>query len=230
MKLLHFTLGLTLLAVPAIVPGAEPVTPAASASQAAIALPAPKTDGTFALEKALHERRSLRAPAETPLTLEQIGQLCWAAQGVTDEKGHRTAPSAMASYPLELYVLAGAVTDLASGFYHYESGRHALTPLALGAKLAEFEQKAVGQGWTAKAPAMLVITGTAGRMTRMRDRAPQFMWVEAGLAAQGFFLQATALGLGSTYVGGFDPGEARVALGLPEGEDVLAVLPVGRKP
>ena len=177
----------------------------------------------------LHERRSSRALADAPLNLAQLGQLCWAAQGVTDDKGHRTAPSAMASYPLQLYVLAGAVTDLVPGAYRYETGPHALTPIALGAKLAEFEQKAVGQGWTAKAPAMLVITGTAGKMTRMRDRAPQFMWVEAGLAAQGFFLQATALGLGSTYIGGFDPAEARAALGLPEGEDVLAVLPVGHK-
>jgi SagB-type dehydrogenase family enzyme len=221
---------LTLLAPGAIARAAEPAAAAAPTSGAVVALPAPKTDGTFSLEKALHERRSLRAPAETPLTLEEVGQLCWAAQGVTDEKGHRTAPSAMASYPLELYVLAGAVTGLAPGCYHYEPGQHALTLRAAGAQLAEFEQKAVGQDWTAKAPAMFVISGSTAKMTRMRDRAPQFMWVEAGLAAQGFFLEATALGLGSTYIGGFDPAEARIALGLPEGEDVLAVLPVGRKP
>jgi SagB-type dehydrogenase family enzyme len=227
MKLLRLALLLTLLAPGALAQGVEPP---GSAATAVIALPAPKTDGTFSLERALHERRSLRAPAETPLNLEEIGQLCWAAQGVTDEKGHRTAPSAMATYPLELYVLAGAVTDLAPGLYRYEPGKHALTPLALGAKLAEFEQKAVGQGWTAKVPVMFVISGAAAKMTRMKDRAPQFMWVEAGLAAQGFFLQATALGLGSTYIGGFDPAAAHTALGLPEGEDVLAVLPVGHKP
>lgn len=229
MRMLVLALLLTQLAAPALAQGAAEAAPAASASGVMITLPAPQTDGTFGLEKALHERRSSRALAETPLTLPQLGQLCWAAQGVTDEKGHRTAPSAMASYPLQLYVLAGAVTDLVPGLYRYEPGPHALTPLALGAKLAEFEPKAVGQGWTAKAPVMLVITGSTAKMTRMRDRAPQFMWIEAGLAAQGFFLQATALGLGSTYIGGFDPGEARAALGLPEGEDVLAVLPVGQK-
>ena len=64
----------------------------------------------------------------------------------------------------------------------------------------------------------------------MKDRGAQFMWVEAGLAAQGFFLQATALELGSTYVGGFDPAAARTALDLAAGEEVLAVLPVGHKP
>jgi len=218
---------LTLFGAPAF---AQPVQPAGSTATPAIALPAPKTDGTFSLEKALHERRSLRGPAETPLTLEEIGQLCWAAQGVTDEKGHRTAPSAMAAYPLELYVLAGSVTGLAPGGYHYEPAQHALTPRTGGPQLVDFEQQAVGQGWTAKVPAIFVISGSTAKMTRMRDRAAQFMWVEAGLAAQGFFLEATALGLGSTYVGGFDPAAARTALGLAEGEEVLAVLPVGRKP
>ena len=227
MKPLPLALLLTLLASAVLAQGAEPP---ASVASPVVALPAPKTDGAFSLEKALHERRSLRVPAETPLRLGEIGQLCWAAQGVTDDRGHRTAPSAMATYPLELYVLAGAVTDLAPGLYHYEPGQHALTLRAAGAQLAEFEQKAVGQGWTAKAPVMFIISGSTAKMTRMRDRAPQFMWVEAGLAAQGFFLQATALGLGSTYIGGFDPGQARSVLGLPEGEDVLAVLPVGHKP
>jgi SagB-type dehydrogenase family enzyme len=220
---------LTLLAPLAVAEPGEPSTPAAPASGAAVVLPAPKTDGTFSLEKALHERRSCRAPAETPLTLEQIGQLCWAAQGVTDDKGHRTAPSAMASYPLTLYVLAGAVTDLAPGFYCYEPGKHDLALRNGGARVAEFEQKAVGQDWTARAPAIFVIAGRAEAMAKMKDRGAQFMWVEAGLAAQGFFLQATALGLGSTYVGGFDPEAARAALGLAEGEAVLAVLPVGNR-
>jgi SagB-type dehydrogenase family enzyme len=227
MRTLRLTLLLTLLASAALARGAEPAAPAAPV---VVVLPAPKTDGTCSLERALQERRSLRAPAATPLTLEEIGQLCWAAQGVTDDKGHRTAPSAMASYPLELYVLAGAVTDLAPGFYHYEPGKHSLTLLAPGDRRTEFDEKAVGQGWAAKAPAIFVISGVAGKMTRMKERSSQFMWTEAGLAAQGFFLEATALGLGSTYVGGFDPPAARSVLGLPDGEDVLAVLPVGHKP
>ena len=92
------------------VSGAHAVEPVTASTTA---LPAPVTDGSFSVERALHERRSWRDPAPTPLALAQVGQLCWAAQGVTDDKGHRTAPSAMAVYPLDLYVLAGAVTDLA---------------------------------------------------------------------------------------------------------------------
>jgi SagB-type dehydrogenase family enzyme len=195
-----------------------------------VALPSPRTDGKVSVEKALKERRSLRNPEPTPLTLEEIGQLCWAAQGVTDEKGHRTAPSAMALYPLELYVIAGAVTGLAPGFYHYEPAIHDLSLVAKGDMRTVVDEKAIGQGWIAKAPAVFVISGNASKMAGMKDRGRQFMDVEAGLAAQGFFLEATAMGLGSTYVGGFKPLEARAVLGIPNSEEVLAILPVGRKP
>jgi SagB-type dehydrogenase family enzyme len=195
-----------------------------------IPLPAPKTDGKVSVEKALKERRSLRSPSETPLTIEEIGQLCWSAQGVTDDKGHRTAPSARATYPLELYVMAGAVTGMAPGLYHYEPASHSLKLLSAGDKRVDFMQKASGQAWISQAPAIFVISGNAGKQEKMKDRAADFINIEAGLASQGFFLQATAMGLGSTFVGGFKPPEARAVLGLPDSEEVLAVLPVGRKP
>jgi len=224
---------LTVLIVLACAPwvtAGDPPKPAAPATPASVALPKANTDGTMSLEKALATRRSLRSMAATPLSLEQLGQLCWAAQGITDDKGHRTAPSARASYPLQLYVIAGAVTGLAPGLYRYEPATHALATLAAGDQRAAFEGHAVGQEWIARAPAIFVISGAVEKMPGGNERGSAFMNVEAGLAAQGFFLQATALGLGSTYVGGFKPAEAREALKLPAGEEVLAVLPVGRRP
>ncbi len=223
MKSRHLVILLCLLATASLVRADDPATPSPTA------LPAPQKDGKFAVEKALAERRSLRAPAPSPLTMAEIGQLCWATQGVTDAKGHRTAPSARAAYPLELYVIAGAVDGLPAGLYRYVPSTHTLELRTPGDQRATFEAKAIGQGWSDKAPAVFVITGTASKMASMKERGTPFMWVEAGLAAENFFLQATALGLGSTYVGGFDPAAARSTLGLPAGEEVLAVLPVGRK-
>jgi SagB-type dehydrogenase family enzyme len=184
----------------------------------------------MAIEKVLHDRRSLRTPAPDALGLEQVGQLCWAAQGVTDGKGHRTASSALATYPLELYVLAGQVTGLQPGMYHYEPASHSLQTFAAVDRRAELVDKAIGQQWIATAPVVFVITGRAAKMTKMADRAQAFMNVEAGLATQGLFLQATSLGLGSTFVGGFKPKEAAAVLALPEGDEILAVLPVGKRP
>lgn len=201
---------------------------AAYADPGLVPLPAPKTDGKVSVEKALKHRRSFRAPATAPLSLAEVGQLCWAAQGVTDQKGHRTAPSAMACYPLDLYVLAGNVKGLASGVYHYETAAHALRKVAEDKK-SEFLQKAAQQPWIAQAPVLFVVTGTVERMAKIKDRGAQFMAVEVGLAAQGFFLEAESLGLGSTFVGGFDPEAARKVLGLSQSVEVMAVLPVGKK-
>lgn len=220
-----FGLRFALLTVfPVLTLAAEPSSPAT------ILLPAPRFEGKTSVEAALKERRSQREFAPTPLTLAEVGQLCWAAQGVTDDKGHRTASSAMARYPLELYLIAGTVTRLPAGLYHYVPASHTLKLLAEGDRRNEFDKKAVGQKaeQVAKAPATLVVTGNVKKMSG--DRASQYMWVEAGLAAQGFFLEATSLGLGSVYVGGFKPSEAHALLGLPDTEEVLAVLPVGKKP
>jgi nitroreductase len=106
---------------------------------------------------------------------------------------------------------------------------HALELVVAGDARLDFERRGVGQAWIARAPVIFVISGSVRKMAGMGDRAAQLMAVEAGLASQGFFLQAEALGLGSTYVGGFRPREAHDALKLPDGEEVLAVLPVGRK-
>jgi SagB-type dehydrogenase family enzyme len=219
---------IALLCVLAWVPGAGYTAEPALAP--AIALPAPHTDGKVSVERALKERRSVRNPAPTALTLEEVGQLCWAAQGVTDAHGHRTASSAQAKYPLELYILAGSVTGLAPGLYHYQPSGHALRPMTSGDLRADFVDKGVGQAWVATAPVIFVVSGVPEKMASMGERGRPFMWVEVGLAAQGFLLQATSLGLGSTFVGGFRPAPAATALGLPATEEVLAVLPVGRRP
>ena len=92
-------------------------------------LPSPNTDGGISLEKALRERRSIRSMKTDSLTLENVSQLLWSAQGVTDGMGHRTAGSAFESYPLEVYVLAGNVTNLTAGVYHYLPGNHSLDQL-----------------------------------------------------------------------------------------------------
>jgi SagB-type dehydrogenase family enzyme len=204
--------------------------PAFAADGVVIALPTPKTDGKVSVEKALKKRRSQRVFSTVPLTLVEIGQLCWAAQGTTDSKGHRTASSAKAVYPLELYVISASVKGLPPGLYHYETATHSLTTVSTGDMRDEFVKKAVGQDWITHASAIFVISGKAGKMAAMKERAKQFMAIETGLAAQGLLLEVTALGLGGTFVGGFDPPKARAALGLSAEEEVLALIPVGKKP
>jgi hypothetical protein len=84
-----------------------------------IALPTPRLNGRGSLESVLQMRRSVRAFGDEPLTLAEMAQVLWAAQGVVCADGMRTAPSAGALYPLEIYAVLGRVAGLASAVYKY---------------------------------------------------------------------------------------------------------------
>lgn len=99
-----------------------------------IRLPAAVHRGAVSLEQTLSTRRSVREYSDAPLTLVQVSQLLWAAQGVTHPGGFRTAPSAGARYPLETYLIAGKVSGLQTGIYQYVPHSHTLVAKALGEK------------------------------------------------------------------------------------------------
>jgi SagB-type dehydrogenase family enzyme len=192
----------------------------------------PCTDSGMSVENALMQRRSIRSFTKEPLTLAQISQLCWAAQGVTDNKGHRTSPSAMATYPLELYLLAGNVTDLPSGVYHYSPQGHNLTAIAEGNKIPELFNSSMGgkEDWRKSAPAVFIVTGVFERMNKIPGQdLSRFVYVEAGTASENLLLEVVSLGLGSTYTAGFDENKTREYLSLDFGETPIAILPVGHK-
>jgi len=164
------------------------------------------------------------------LTLEEVTQLLWSAQGVTDDQGHRTAPSAMARYPLQVYLLAGNVTGLPSGVYHYSPQGHSLTVIHQG-NIDEYYIAAAGfEAWIKTAPAILVITGDLSSMNTLNGRdLSRWVYVEAGAAAENLLLEVVSLDLACTYTAGFDANRTQELLGLPEGEVPIGVLPVGRR-
>jgi SagB-type dehydrogenase family enzyme len=192
-------------------------------------LPAPTVSGPHSLERSLAERRSVREYGSVMLTRSQLGQLLWAAQGITERTGLRTAPSAGALYPLELYVVAGDVVDLPPGVYHYQVGSHALALGAAGDRRADVGAAALGQEWVGLAPAIIVIAAVYGRTTaNYGERGRRYVHMEVGHAAQNVCLQATALGLASVVIGAFSDRDIKRLSGRPPREEPLALLPVGR--
>lgn len=189
-----------------------------------IKLPLPKLDSNVSVEKALLERRSLRGYKEEPLTLNELSQILWAAQGITEPKrGLRTAPSARALYLLEIYVLPGNVPNLPMGIYKYQPQGHELIKVAEGDKKAELF-KAVGQSPIKNAPVALVFTGLMEKAQR-----PTWMYLEAGHASQNVYLQAVSLKLGTVAMAGFKEEEVKKALNLSEKEQPLYIMPIGKK-
>ena len=213
-----------------VVPIALLVTPMRPATaQDAIRLPAPTTRGTVSLEEALRARRSVRGFTDDAMTLAQLGQLLWAAQGVTDTEGHRTAPSAGARYPIELYVATANVAGLPAGVYKYRPREHDLVRHLEGDRRSHLVEGAVRQDWILTAAAVVAITSVDER-TRARygARTERYVAIEAGHVGQNICLQAVALGLGTTVVGAFQDDSVTSVLQLDRSERPLVLIPVGK--
>jgi SagB-type dehydrogenase family enzyme len=193
-----------------------------------ITLPAPSFDGKISVEKAIKSRRSIRLYKQEPIAFTQVSQLLWAAQGITGDDGFRTAPSAGATYPLEIYLVAGKITDLTSGVYKYLNKDHALARISDGDNRTELSDAALSQEWIAQAPMAIVICGIYERTSKKYgENAPKYVHMEVGCAAQNVYLQATALGLGTTFVGAVQEGKIASILHLDKNEHALCILPVG---
>jgi len=191
--------------------------------------PEPDLKGRVTLQRALHRRRSIREFEGSPISLAELGQLAWAAQGVTDPAGYRTAPSAGALYPLELYLLTGASEELGAGTYHYLPSRHGLERLAKGDLRSRFAAAALAQEWTARAAVIIVVAAAYARTTRKYgERGRRYVAIEAGHCVQNVYLQATAQGLGATEVGAFRDAAVSRLIGLPGDQQPVTSIVVGR--
>ncbi|MGB9824717.1 MAG: SagB/ThcOx family dehydrogenase [Candidatus Hydrothermia bacterium] len=192
-----------------------------------IKLPEPLKDSNFSLERAINERRSIRSYQDKPLTLKEVSQLLWASQGIV-ASGKRAAPSAGATYPMEIYIMVGNVDGLKAGFYKYHNKEHAIELVKEGDLRKAISDRALRQDMILKAPVTIVIAAVFER-TRARygARAERYVYMEAGHIGQNIMLQATALGLGTVPVGAFIDSEVKSVLGISE--DPLYLFPVGWK-
>jgi SagB-type dehydrogenase family enzyme len=204
-----------------------------------IVLPAPQLRGELSVEEALHARRSVREYADSALTLAEVSQVLWAAYGVTMpipdgpgflRGGLKTAPSAGALYPLEVYVVAGHVGGLDAGVYRYKPEAHELHKVVRGDVRDELCRAAWGQDMVKRAPASIVYSAvferTTGKYgTRGRER---YVCMDLGHSAENVYLQCAALGLSTCAIGAFDDAAVKRVVGMPDAEEPLYIMPVGR--
>lgn len=199
---------------------------------AKIKLPKPEFKG-IRLEDALIKRRSIREYSKKPITMTELSQLLFSAQGVTGRMHSvllRTAPSAGALYPFEIYVFINNVETLKNGIYHYSVRDHSIVLIKEGDFRDELMRAALEQEMVRDAGAVFILSAIFDRMrAKYGERGYRYIYMEAGHISQNIYLQATSLGLGSVVVGAFIDDHINNLIGVDgKKEAVIAIHPVGR--
>jgi len=202
-----------------------------------IKLPVPNLKGSVSVEETMLNRRSIRDFKPDALSLGQVSQILWAAYGITKEMnspltvrgGLKTAPSAGATYPLEIYVVVGNVNGLEKGIYKYLPDGHFLMKTYDQDIRKELAEAALDQEFIEQAPASLFYSAIFSRTTRKyksrgRDR---YVCIDLGHSAENVCLQVVAMGLGTCPVGAFEDRMVRNAMMIPDKEEPLYIMPIG---
>jgi len=188
-------------------------------------LPKPEPAGGMTLAEALHRRRSRRSYRPDHLTADQISQILWAAQGVSQpSRGFRTAPSAGGTLPLTIYAV------LPGGVFRYEPKPHWLTEILSGDVRRPLARACLEQYWLTPAGMTVVIAASFERTTlRYGDRGKRYVWLEAGHVGQNICLQAEAIALGAVAIGAYDDRAVARVVHLPENLLPVYLVVVGNK-
>ena len=195
-----------------------------------IILPSPGLRGEVSVEEAILKRRSVRSFLDDALSLGELSQILFSAQGITEKnQGFLAAPSAGALYPLVIYAVVGKVEELTPGVYRYYPQGHAIEKVLEGDRRGELYRAALSQGAIRGAPVSLVFAAIYERTTvKYGERGIRYVHIEIGHAAQNVYLQAEALGLGTVAIGAFYDEEIARVLSLPLEEAPLYIMPVGK--
>ncbi len=206
MKKLSVILALALMVSCASEPVAKVNTPVVEGET--IALVMADASRTLSVVEALERRCSSREYAPEPLSLEELSGVVWAAAGVNrPENHHLTAPSALALYPIRLYVF------LEGGVYLYDAHTHRLV------RVVEGDHRAVAgtQAFVATAPLNLIYVADTSVYEGRNIPADHVRYLcgqDAAGYAQNASLYAAATGLGAVVRGSVDSDAVVSLLGL----------------
>jgi len=197
-----------------------------------ISLLQPDYRSANSIEAVLKNRKTRLDFTESALTLKQISQLLWAAQGINVDWGDRTAPSAKSTYPLTVFLIANNVDGLDAGEYQYIAGDrtpiHQLKPIKK-VEMGDAIFKLLNQSSFNKIPAILVVTGNMGKMAEAYGGIAhdKEVYLEAGYTAQNIALEAESLKLGTNVSTNFDELKLRELITVSSSDTIILLMPIG---
>lgn len=200
-----------------------------------IKLPKPRIGEGMTLSVTLNKRQSWRNFSSKALTLEEVSQILWSAGGKRIDAvsgATRTYPSAGATYPLEIYLIAGkdSIKELEEGVYLYLWREHSLEKKLSGDIREPLATACLNQNFIADAPISIAIVADYARTVgHYGQRGVRYVHMEVGNVTQNLHLVAEELGLGTVIIGAFSDAAVNKILGLPKNFEPLALMPIGYK-
>jgi SagB-type dehydrogenase family enzyme len=152
-----------------------------------ISLPKPRMEGGMPLMEALKNRRTAREFSPVKLPSQTLSDLLWAGFGINrPENAHRTAPSAMNSQEVDIYVAT------ADGAYIYDAAANRLVPVAAG----DIRVKTGKQEFVKVAPVALLFVADLSRLTKAKpEEREHYAAIDTGFIAQNIYLFCASAGL-----------------------------------
>ena len=193
---------------------------AASAADKVIKLPKPNLNRAGTVMKALSERQSTREYASKALSLADLSDLLWAANGINrPESGKRTAPSALNKQDVDVYVV------LPEGSYLYDAKNHQLTLVSEGDYR---DAVAGGQTFVKTAPVSLVLVSDVSRFGDAQKTQNQLVGaMDAGIVSQNISLFCANAKLATVPRGSMDATQLKKVLKLKDAQIPMLNHPVG---
>lgn len=197
------------------------LTPMAMYARSDIDLQTPNLNRGNTLMQALSDRQSVRECSEKDLSIADLSDLLWAANGVNrKEEGKRTAPSAMNKQDVDIYVI------MAKGAYLYDAAANKLVLVSEG----DHRTAVAGRQTSVTTfPVMLVMVSDISRFPFKDDHTELFAAVDAGYVSQNICLFCSANGLVTVPRGSMDSKELRRVLKLNDSQILMVNNPVGYK-
>jgi len=189
-------------------------------AQKQIKLNAPNKSRGTTVMKALSERHSVRDFSSKELSLQDLSDLLWAANGINRSDGKRTAPSAMNKQDVDIYVI------MKSGAYLYDAKNQALKPVVSKDLRGDV---AGGQDFVKAAPVSLVLVSDISRFGSMASKEMNTIMgaVDVGTVCQNINLFCAATGLITVPRASMEKEALKQSLKLTNNQILIMNNPVG---
>ncbi len=198
-----------------------------------IILPKPDYKGRLSVEEAIYGRQSIRKYSKDPLSLREISQMLWSANGINIDGTTgptRSYPSAGGLYPLDIYLAVFNVKNLGKGLYKYIPEKNKLRITLRGDLKSALYEASYYQNMFGSAAEVIIYAYDYSILKRIYDKRgiERYAHMDIGHSAENVYLQAESLGIGTVAVGAFNDIEIEKILNIKD-KEILYLLPIGKK-